>query len=200
MFKTWILCMWPTMTQTSRIQSRNSRMTYIPVSFESYLCPVCVKVVNKMSDYILSRVCYKWMNYRMIIIKITILVIYKKNFDNTYRDSIKTPPEFVIQWTCPTSHVSPIPESGANVSRQSLSKCFQWRVSISFHISHPPSPSSPCTCLFHIAVSNFTMFLTFLTFRRRLPVRGSGSCRDLSIFLGRWPIPPWFSRLSGPFW
>ena len=30
----------------------------------------------------------------------------------------------------------------------------------------------------------------FLTFRRRLPVRGSGSCRDLSIFLGRWPIPP----------
>ena len=24
---------------------------------------------------------------------------------------------------------------------------------------------------------------SFLTFRRRLPVRGSGSCRDLSIFL-----------------
>ena len=41
-------------------------------------------------------------------------------------------------------------------------------------------------------------FLTFLTFRRRLPVRGSGSCRDLSIFLGRWPIPPWFSRRNGP--
>ena len=31
---------------------------------------------------------------------------------------------------------------------------------------------------------------SLLTFRRRLPVRGSGSCRDLSIFIGQWPIPP----------
>ena len=35
-----------------------------------------------------------------------------------------------------------------------------------------------------------TVFLTFPTFRRRLHVRGNGSCRDLSIFLGQWPILP----------
>ena len=43
------------------------------------------------------------------------------------------------------------------------------------------------------------MFSHFLTFRRRLPVRGSGSCRYLSIFLDQWPIPPSCSMLSGPF-
>ena len=36
----------------------------------------------------------------------------------------------------------------------------------------------------------------FLTFRRRLPVRGSGSCTDFSIYHGRWPIPPCYSTLS----
>ena len=40
----------------------------------------------------------------------------------------------------------------------------------------------------------------FLTFRRRLPVRGSGSCRDFSISYGHWPIPPWYSTLSCPSW
>ena len=30
---------------------------------------------------------------------------------------------------------------------------------------------------------------SFLTLRRRLPVRGSGSCRDLTISHGQWPIP-----------
>ena len=44
--------------------------------------------------------------------------------------------------------------------------------------------------LINTELSNVIKFLTFLTFRRRLPVRGSGSCRDLSIFLCRWPIPP----------
>ena len=29
----------------------------------------------------------------------------------------------------------------------------------------------------------------FLTFRRRLPVRGSGFAEIFSIFLGQWPIP-----------
>ena len=32
--------------------------------------------------------------------------------------------------------------------------------------------------------------LVFLTFRRLLSIWGSGWCRDLSIFLGKWPIPP----------
>ena len=30
----------------------------------------------------------------------------------------------------------------------------------------------------------------FLTFHRRLPVRGSGSCTDFSISHGQWPMPP----------
>ena len=41
---------------------------------------------------------------------------------------------------------------------------------------------------FYISIINiynyacaFVIFLTFLTFRHRLPVRGSGSCRDLSF-------------------
>ena len=42
--------------------------------------------------------------------------------------------------------------------------------------------------------------LTFLSFRRRLPVQGTGSCRDLSTVLCQWSIPLWCSRLSGPFW
>ena len=51
-----------------------------------------------------------------------------------------------------------------------------------------------------VAIFDLLKMIFFLTFRRRLPVRGSGSCRDLSIFLRQWPIPPWCSRLSGPFW
>ena len=33
-------------------------------------------------------------------------------------------------------------------------------------------------------------FLTFLTFRHRLPVRDSRSCTDFSISHGQWPMPP----------
>ena len=41
---------------------------------------------------------------------------------------------------------------------------------ISFQISHPPSPSSPCTCI-HIAVFNFTMCMAIMFyFGRRLEV------------------------------
>ena len=47
----------------------------------------------------------------------TILVIYKNwiYFGNTYRDSIKNTPILLIQWTCPTSHVSPTLVSGERV-------------------------------------------------------------------------------------
>ena len=67
----------------------------------------------------------------------------------------ETPPEFVRQWTCPTSHASPTPVSGEKVSRHGLSKMFQCRVQTCFdflQIPHPPSPSSPCTGIFHIAI------------------------------------------------
>ena len=46
----------------------------------------------------------------------------------------------------------------------------------------------------------FRRFLTFLTFRRYLPVRCNGSCLELSIVPCQRPIPPWCSRLSGPSW
>ena len=42
-------------------------------------------------------------------------------------------------------------------------------------------------------------FLVVTSFTRRLPVRGSESCRDLSISPCLCPVPPWSSMLLCPF-
>ena len=41
---------------------RVRKVSFIPVSFASFLCPVCIKVVNKMSDTIHPAMCLLQMN------------------------------------------------------------------------------------------------------------------------------------------
>ena len=58
-----------------------------------------------------------------------------------------------------------------------------------------------CTATWALnALRKGAFYREFLTFRHRLSVRGSGSCKSLSIFPCQWPIPPWCSRHSGPSW
>ena len=67
----------------------------------------------------------------------------------------ETPPEFVRQWTCPTSHVSPIQVSDENVSKHGLSKICQCRVQTCFDLLPNSSHNLGKVTVFHFTNAIF---------------------------------------------